>query len=297
MRVLLLGGTGQVGAEIRALAVLGNVDVFAPDHAQLDLKEPTAIGRIVGAGPWDIVINAAAYADVDRAESEEALAFAINADAPSRISVETARRGIPFIHISTDYVFDGRKGSPYVETDKIGPLNTYGRSKAAGEHGVRIGNPRHIILRTSWVYSHSRKNFVKTILQLAAKQGRLKIVADQRGCPTPASDIAKACLEIAKLCVSDPEHAPYGTYHFAGAGETSRFEFARAIIRLAEKRLPKPPQLLPIPTLEYPTPAARPLDTRLDCNAVAKSFNIKLRPWYYALEETIDRLLTDKDIL
>ena len=234
MRVLLLGGTGQVGAEICALSA-SRIDVVAPAHAELDLKDLTAIGRAVEAGPWDIVINAAAYTDVDRAESEVDLAFAINAEAASRLAVETGNRGIPLIHISTDYVFDGCKGKPYVEHDKIGPLNTYGRSKAAGEHGVRAANARHIILRTSWVYSHRRKNFVKTILRLAAKRDQLKIVADQRGCPTPARDVAEACLAIAKHCMSDLEHAPYGNFHFAGAGEASWFEFATAIIGLAEK--------------------------------------------------------------
>ena len=212
-----------------------NIDVVAPAHAELDLKDLTAIGRAVGAGPWDIVINAAAYTDVDRAESEVDLAFAINAEAASRLAVETGNRGIPLIHISTDYVFDGCKGKPYVEHDKIGPLNTYGRSKAAGEHGVRVANPRHIILRTSWVYSHRRKNFVKTVLQLAAKRDQLKIVADQRGCPTPARDVAETCLAIAKHCMSDPEHAPYGNFHFAGAGEASWFEFATAIIGLGRE--------------------------------------------------------------
>jgi len=293
MRVLLLGGTGQVGAEICALSA-SRIDVVAPAHAELDLKDLTAIGRAVGAGPWDIVINAAAYTDVDRAESEVDLAFAINAEAASRLAVETGNRGIPLIHISTDYVFDGCKGKPYVEHDKIGPLNTYGRSKAAGEHGVRVANARHFILRTSWVYSHRRKNFVKTILQLAAKRDQLKIVADQRGCPTPARDVAETCLAIAKHCMSDLEHAPYGNFHFAGAGEASWFEFATAIIDLA--RLPRPPELLPIPTRDYPTPATRPLDTRLNCSAIAQKFCISPQPWHHALEDTIDCLLTNKDI-
>ena len=295
MRILLLGGTGQVGAEICALSA-SRIDVVAPAHAELDLNDLTAIVRAVEAGPWDIVINAAAYTDVDRAESEVDLAFAINAEAASRLAVETGNRGIPLIHISTDYVFDGCKGKPYVEHDKIGPLNTYGRSKAAGEHGVRVANARHIILRTSWVYSHRRKNFVKTILQLAAKRDQLKIVADQRGCPTPARDVAETCLAIAKHFMSDLEHAPFGNFHFAGAGEASWFEFATAIIGLAEKWLPKPPKLLPIPTRDYPTPATRPLDTRLECGAIAQKFSISPQPWHHALEDTIDCLLTNKDI-
>ena len=295
MRVLLFGGTGQVGAEICALAGDAGVDLVAPGHADLDLTDREAIAELIVSQPWDIVINAAAYTNVDGAESEEALAFAINAEAPARISIESDRRGIPLIHISTDYVFDGKKGAPYVEQDSIGPLNAYGRSKAEGERVAGAANRRHIILRTSWVYSHRRKNFVKTILQLARTRSQLKIVADQHGCPTGARDIARACLEIAKRCVSEREHAPYGVYHYAGAGEASWFEFAIAIIDLAGKRLSRPPEVLPIPTRDYPTPAIRPLDTRLDCGLVAKNFNIALQPWQHALADAIDRLLTDED--
>jgi len=175
------------------------------------------------------------------------------------------------------------------------PLNVYGRSKAEGDRGVGIGTRRHIIVRTSWVYSHRRKNFVKTILQLAQTRDQLKVVADQHGCPTRASDIARACLDIAKHCVADGEGTPYGIYHYAGAGQTSWFEFATTIIDLAGKRLSRRPEILPIPTQDYPTPAIRPLDTRLDCGLVAKNFNIGLQPWQHALADTIDRLLTDED--
>ena len=221
MRFLLLGGTGQVGEEFRALALPKDVEVVAPSRAELDLEDPRAIARMIAAEPWSAVINAAAYTDVDRAESEEPIAFAVNAEAPSRLAAETGRRGIPLVHISTDYVFDGRKGAPYVEQDEVAPLNAYGRSKLAGERGVRAANPRHVILRTSWVYSPYRKNFVRTILRLAAERERLTMVADQRGCPTAARDIAQACLDIAMRCASEPEREPYGTYHFAGAGEAS----------------------------------------------------------------------------
>ena len=194
------------------------------------MQDAQAIARIVAAEPWSAVINAAAYTDVDRAESEEPAAFAVNAEAPSRLAAETGRRGIPLVHISTDYVFDGRKGAPYVEQDAVAPLNAYGRSKLAGEHGVCGGNPRHVVLRTSWVYSPFGKNFVKTILRLAAERDRLTIVADQRGCPTAARDIARACLDIALRCASEPERARYGVYHFAGAGDATWFEFAQAIV-------------------------------------------------------------------
>src|SRR5713101_883193 len=230
MRFLLLGGTGQVGEEFRALPRPKEVEVVAPSRAALDLEDPLAIARMIAAEPWSAVINAAAYTDVDRAESEEPIAFAVNAEAPSRLAAETGRRGIPLVHISTDYVFDGRKGAPYVEQDEVAPLNAYGRSKLAGERGVCAANPRHVILRTSWAYSPFRKNFVRTILRLAAERERLTIVADHRGCPTAARDIAKACLDIAMRCAPEPQRAPYGVYHFAGAGEASWFEFASAIV-------------------------------------------------------------------
>ena len=292
MRALLFGGTGQVGAEICTLADDAEADLVAPGHAEFDLTDSTAIGRMIAAGPWDVIINAAAYTNVDGAESNEAMAFAVNAEAPARMAAETGRRGIPLLHISTDYVFDGRKGAPYVEQDKVGPLSAYGRSKAEGERFIRAGNERHIILRTSWVYSHHHKNFVKTILQLAKTRDQLKIVADQHGCPTRAGDIAKTCLDIARRCALDREKALYGIYHYAGAGETTWFEFATTIVNLASKRLSRRPEVLPIPTRDYPTPAIRPLDTRLSCALVVQNFNIALQPWQQALTETIDRLLT-----
>ena len=275
MRFLLLGGTGQVGTELRALALSDNIEVAAPDRGELDLQDESAIARMIALEPWSAVVNAAAYTDVDRAESEEAVAFAVNAAAPSRLADETGRRGIPLVHISTDYVFDGRKGAPYVEQDSVAPLNAYGRSKLAGERGVCAGNPRHVVLRTSWIYSPYGRNFVKTILRLAGEREHLTVVADQRGCPTAARDIARACLDIALRCVSEPEHTPYGVYHFAGAGDASWFEFASKIVEMAADRLARSPPVLPIRTIDYPTPEPR--------------------PWRRALAETIDRLLTNKD--
>jgi dTDP-4-dehydrorhamnose reductase len=295
-RFLLLGGTGQVGEEFRTLALPKDVEVVAPSRGELDLEDPSAITRTIAAQPWSAVINAAAYTDVDRAESQEPVAFAVNAEAPSRLAAETGGRRIPLVHISTDYVFDGRKGAPYIEQDEVAPLNAYGRSKLAGERGVRAANPQHVILRTSWVYSPFRKNFVKTILRLAAERERLTVVADQRGCPTAARDIAQACLDIANRCASQPELTPHGVYHFAGAGEASWFEFASAIVEMAADRLGRSPEIVPIPTSEYPTPAVRAADTRLDCAVVLREFGIEPRPWRQALADTINRLLSNKSI-
>jgi dTDP-4-dehydrorhamnose reductase len=295
MRLLLLGGTGQVGEEFRALPLPKDVEVETPNRAALDLQDASAIVRIITAKPWRAVINVAGYTDVDRAESEEGVAFAINAEAPALLAAETGHRGIPLIHISTDYVFDGRKGAPYVEEDEPAPLNAYGRSKLAGEQGVRAGNRQHVILRSSWVYSPYRKNFVRTILRLAAERDQLSIVADQCGCPTAARDIAQACLDIAVRCVSTRDRTPYGTYHFAGAGEATWFEFASTIVDLAADRLGRKPQVAPIRTVEYPTPALRPADSRLDCSAIVRTFGVTLKPWRESLADTIDRLLEQKD--
>jgi dTDP-4-dehydrorhamnose reductase len=291
-RLLLLGGSGQVGTELRALARAQSVEVIAPGRDQLDLKNGADIERIVGASHWSGVINAAAYTDVDGAESEQQVAFAVNAEAPGLLAAATGRGGVPLIHISTDYVFDGRKGAPYVEGDQARPLNIYGSSKLAGEAAVRSQNPRHIVLRTSWVYSPFGRNFVKTILSLAAERDRIAIVADQRGCPTAARDVARACLDIALRCAASPQRAPYGLYHFAGAGDASRFELAQAVVASATRRLGKLPDVFRDGTNECAAGAVRPTDTRLDCSAVFHAFGVKPRHWREGLREAIDRVLS-----
>jgi dTDP-4-dehydrorhamnose reductase len=265
--------------------------VFAPTRHELDLCDRGKIAEVVAAKRWSGVINAAAYTEVDRAESDRPMAFVVNATAPAALAVETARRSIPLIHISTDYVFDGKKSRPYEEDDEVAPVNTYGHSKLDGEQAVRTANPQHIILRTSWVHSPYRKNFVKTILRLAAERDSLSIVADQRGCPTAASDIAKTCLELAMACAASPQRTSYGTYHFAGAGEASWFEFAAEIVRIASTRAGRSPQILPIRTRDYPTAAVRPMDTRLNCSALKRKFGRTPRPWREGLETTIDHVL------
>jgi dTDP-4-dehydrorhamnose reductase len=291
MRLLLLGGSGQVGSEFRALDHLKDVVVAAPDLDELDLRKPDAIANAIAACPWHAVVNAAAYTNVDRAESERDLAFAINAKAAATLATETARHGIPLIHISTDYVFDGKKGMPYVETDATAPLNVYGESKLAGEQAVAAANPRHVILRTSWVYSPHGHNFVKAIVRLAAERERLTIVDDQRGCPTAAGDVARACRDIALLCATTPGDVPYGLYHFCGKGETTWCGLTKAIVEMAAPHLSRVPEIVPIATADYPTPATRPHDTRLDCSAITRAFAISPRPWHDGLAETLHGLL------
>jgi dTDP-4-dehydrorhamnose reductase len=294
MRLLLFGGTGQVGTELRDLAVTHGTHLVAPPRSVIDLEDQSSIAEIVAAEPWDIIVNAAGYTNVDHAESEEALALAVNGKAAGYLAAEAARRGLPLIHLSTDYVFDGRKGCPYLEDDITAPINAYGRSKLAGELAVRAVNPRHVVLRTAWVYSPYGKNFVRTILRLAEERDRLTVVADQSGCPTAARDVAQACLDIGFRCAANADEAPYGVYHFAGAGEASWFELATAVVVLAAGRLPRSPQVAPIRTVDYPTLASRPADTRLDCTAVVREFGVTLRPWRSALAETVDRLVSSE---
>jgi len=295
MKVLLLGGAGQVGTEIRRIAILQKINIAAPSRSALHLEDVSAVEKILTTEPWDVVINAAAYTDVDRAESEEPAAFAINATVPSQLASLTGKRGIPLLHISTDYVFDGRKGVPYVEADEVGPLNVYGRSKLAGERGVATGNPRHVILRTSWVYSPWRKNFVKTILRLAGEREQIRVVADQRACPTAARDLAESCLQIAARCALGPERVSFGTYHYAGLGHASWYEFAHTILTTARTSLDRIPEVVAISTREYPTPARRPLDTRLNCEAIVRAFDVRLHEWQTSLANTLDQLLAPKD--
>jgi dTDP-4-dehydrorhamnose reductase len=297
MRFLVLGGSGQLGTQLQKIPLPGGVALVAPDRAAVDLGDLSAIRRVVAAEPWSVVIDAAGYTHVDRAESEEDLAFAINAEAAACLAAETGKRGIPLIYVSTDYVFDGRKGAPYVEKDLTAPLNAYGRSKLAGERRVSAANPRHVILRTAWLYSPHGANFVRTILRLAQEREHLTVVADQRGCPTSARDLAQACLDIAHRCAAEPDRMDYGLYHFAGAGAATWFEFANAIVDEASGRLGRTPRVEPISTAQYPRPAPRPADSRLDCTAIQDAFGLVPRPWRRALAEAVDCLLPRRSVV
>jgi len=291
MRVLVPGGSGQLGSELRALALPPGIELTAPPRAAIDLRDAAATERLIAAEPWDAVINAAGYTHVDRAEREEALAFAVNAEAAGRLAAATGRRGIPLIHVSTDCVFDGRKGAPYVESDIAAPLNAYGRSKLAGERNVATANPRHVILRTAWLFSPQGDNFVRTILRLAQERERLTVVADQIGSPTAARDLAEVSLAIALRCAAAPDHVPYGTYHFAGAEPATWFEFAKAIVEQARGRLARLPDVEPTTTARYGSPTVRPADSRLDCSAIVQAFGLTPPSWRPALAAMVERLL------
>ena len=296
MRFLVLGGSGQLGTQLQAIALPHGVALIAPTRAAVDVSNLASIRQIVAAEAWSAVIYAAGYTDVDRAESEEELAFAINAEAATCLAAETANRGIPLIYTSTDYVFDGRKGAPYVENDLTAPLNAYGRSKLSGEQGVAAANHRHVILRTAWLYSPHGANFVRSILRLARERERLFVVTDQIGSPTSARDLAQACVDIAIHLSREPERTDHGLYHFAGAGAANRYEFATAIIEQAAGRLGRVPHVEPISTAQCPRPANRPADSRLDCRAIQSAFGLTPRPWRGALAEAVDDLLSSHGV-
>jgi dTDP-4-dehydrorhamnose reductase len=286
MRLLVTGGTGQVGEALQRLAPKLGVTVIAPGHADLDLSKPGAIKLPEGI---DGVINAGAYTAVDKAESEPALAETINGIAPGVIADLAAKRGLPIVQISTDYVFDGDKTGAYVETDPVNPQSVYGRTKETGERAVREANPRHAIMRTSWVYAVHGNNFVKTMLRVG-KERDLKVVADQTGAPTLADDIAAAAVLMAKALTTSNA----GTYHYTAEGAVTWHGFAQAIWAKAGPRLGRQPKIDPIPTSGYPTPARRPQNSRLGCSKIVATFGVVRRPWEPALDETLAILLEEK---
>lgn len=288
-RILLFGAGGQVGREITGLAAARGIELVGLDRSALDVCDPVAVARALEAHRPAAVINAAAYTAVDKAESEPALAARANAFAPGHMAERCARYGTPLVHISTDYVFDGTKPTAYVETDPVAPLGVYGRTKAAGEAAVRAAAERHIIVRTSWVYGAYGHNFLKTMLRLAGERDQLKVVADQRGCPTATRDLAEALLKAAQAAAKGD--ARWGTYHFAGSGATSWHGFAGAIVAAAAKHTGRTPEVLPITTTEYPTPAKRPRNSELASDLFHRAFGYRAAPWNQRVSEVVDALL------
>ena len=277
--ILVFGKTGQVARELQQL---GAVTTLSREKA--NLKNPQACADAIRHHSPDAVINAAAYTAVDQAEDEEAVATVINGDAPTAMAKACAELGIPFVHISTDYVFEGTGQDPWQPQDQTAPQNAYGRSKLAGETGIADSGGTYAILRTSWVVSAYGTNFIKTMLRLSATRDVLKIVGDQIGGPTPARDIAMACLQIAEQLTQDPSKS--GTYHFSGTPDVSWEDFARKIFCQAGK----PVAVTPIPTTDYPTPAQRPLNSRMDCTATKKVFGIERPDWVTGLRTILDDL-------
>lgn len=279
MKTLVFGRSGQVATELQRFA-----DVVALGREAADLSDPEACVAAIRTNSPDAVINAAAYTAVDRAEEEEELATKINVAAPIAMAKACAKLDIPFVHISTDYVFNGSGSKPWKPTDTTGPQNVYGGSKLLGEQGVQTANGRYAILRTSWVFSSHGSSFVKTMLRLSETRDALSIVGDQIGGPTPARAIAEACMSIAKQLTTAPSKS--GTYHFSGAPDVSWFDFAEAIFSEAKCNL----ALSSIPTSDYPTPAVRPLNSRLDCQATEQVFGLARPDWRQALSIVLNEL-------
>jgi dTDP-4-dehydrorhamnose reductase len=288
--LLILGTNGQLGWELVRQSREQELDFHALDFPEIDLGDGGSIeGRLADLG-FDGAVNAAAYTAVDRAESESGPAFAINRDGPAVLARICRSRCVPLIHVSTDYVFDGTKQGPYTEDDAIAPLGVYGRSKAEGEGAVREGLPEHLILRTAWLYGVHGQNFVKTMLKLGRERDALRVVADQRGCPTFAADLASAILSIYRRH-REGIAVEWGTYHYCGAGAASWHEFAEAIFEIARRyESLKVAQVAAIATSEYPTPARRPANSVLDCSKIERRLGIRPRPWREALGEMMGRL-------
>ncbi len=284
-RVLLLGVNGQVGAEL-ALH-FADTNLLALDRAGADLSQPESLRAVVRAARPDLILNAAAYTAVDRAESEPELADCINHLAPAVLAEEAERLGAVLVHYSTDYVFDGTKTTPYVEIDEPNPLNIYGKSKLAGERAIAAACSRHLILRTSWVYGHRGHNFLLTMLRLGREREVLRVVDDQWGAPTSAAALAKATRAVFdRVASGEVENWP-GVYHTTCGGKATWAKFARAIFeQMAEQK----PRVAAIQTADYPTPANRPQNSVLACGKLLRAFGVQLPPWEHAMKATLQAL-------
>jgi dTDP-4-dehydrorhamnose reductase len=287
-RILVTGGSGQLAT---ALAALGGDRVHRVGRPDFDFDRPETIeASFRAANPW-LVVNGAAYTAVDAAEKDEAGAMRANRDGPAELARLCAEAGVPLIHVSTDYVYDGDKASPYVETDPVGPRSVYGASKLAGETAVLAAGAKAVILRTAWVYAAAGKNFVRTMLTLAQTRDELRVVADQQGCPTSAGDLAVAILAIADRLESGWDESLGGVFHAAGSGETTWHGLAMAVFQDAARHGAKTPTTVaPIATSDYPTPARRPANSRLDCGRLERVYGIRLPPWRDSVSRTVDTI-------
>jgi dTDP-4-dehydrorhamnose reductase len=290
-KILVIGRVGQVGHELARAAWPASLAPEFVERDQLDLGQPADVTAAVAAMRPRLVINAGAYTAVDQAETERVAAFAVNRDGPAALAEVCREIGAALIHFSTDYVFDGAKPGPYTEGDPVAPLSAYGASKAAGDAAIAARLDRHVILRTSWVYSAVGHNFVKTMLRLGAERDELRIVDDQHGAPTAAAELAHAAIHIAAALAAGKEDG-FGTFNFTGAGATTWHGFAREIFAGAAERGAKVPlRVQPIATADYPLPAPRPRNSLLDCAKIARSYGLVARPWQESLSDCLDELI------
>ena len=292
MRILIAGSDGQLGRELVSQSREKALDIIAVDYREMDITDPLQVTEHIASRHPSLVVNAAAFTDVDGAESNAHLAYGVNRDGPANLAAACADAAIPMIQISTDYVFDGTQTFPYAETDPVSPVGVYARSKTDGEDRVRSRLSQHVILRTSWLYGVYGHNFVKTMLGLGKEKKVIKVVADQFGSPTSAQDLAGAILTMASH-IRRKSEIKWGTYHYSGKGVTSWHQFAVSIFALADRyKLFAAPEVKPIATSEYPTAAKRPAYAALNCAKIQKNFGINTRPWQESLESTIARMMT-----
>lgn len=292
MKILVLGKQGQLAQSLQFVSSSEkNVELYCCGRPQVDLENGSGIAEAIHDFGPDIVINAAAYTNVDKAESEENTAFAINATGAGQVAKHAFAHGCPVIHISTDYVFDGTSSSPYTEDDQVNPINAYGRSKLEGELLVARFNPKHVIIRTAWVTSPYGTNFVKTMLRLGADRDVISVVDDQSGCPTSALDLAWALITICKKLEVDKNGDTYGLFNLANSGSTTWFGVARQIFAKSALFGGPVAQVDPVTSDNFPTVASRPRYSNLSLDKVGKIYGIKMRDWPDAIEDCVAQIL------
>lgn len=292
MRIAVTGVTGQVVTALIERGAAHGVTVLPVGRPDFDLAEPGNALPVFSALKPDVVVSAAAYTAVDKAENEADLAMAINGRGAGRVAEAAAELGVPIIHISTDYVFDGSKPAPYVETDPTAPLGVYGRSKLAGEQAVAQAQPDHVILRTAWVYSPFGNNFLKTMMRLAAERPELRVVADQVGNPTSALDIADGVIGVTRNLLDRPDQSLRGVFHMVGSGDASWADFAAAIVTEFAAHGGNRAEVRPIGTADYPTPARRPANSRLSTDKLAQAHGLRLPHWHGSMRQVVSRLMS-----
>ena len=300
MKILLLGKNGQVGWQLqRALAPLGEIVALERKDAGGDLADPQGLAAAVRAAKPQVIVNAAAYTAVDKAESEPQLARLINTEAPAALAREAAASGALLVHDSTDYVFDGSGSAPWQESDATGPLNVYGATKLAGEQAIAASGCAHLTFRTSWVYAAHGDNFIKTMLRLAATRERLTVIDDQKGAPTGAELIADVTAHAISQTLQQPAKA--GLYHLTAAGEASWFDYAQYVLALARQARPQGVKtaasgVQPIASSQYPAAARRPLNSRLDTRRLQAAFGLQMPPWQQGVTRVLREILESKGI-